>query len=142
MSENESAAIKGLKGNRWVMSPSELAELPQLPKHLVVIGSGPASIDLAKKYAGQGVPVTLLEDDPDLSAAAGSSASMDLSSELTKLGVKVRTGAKIIEIGDLGEAASVEFREGLNAVARIFADVVVAPDVNDSDEAAPGTAQA
>lgn len=128
MTEPEVAPIPGLVGNRWVMTPDQLAELPQLPKHLVVIGSGPESIAVARKYAGQGVPVTLLEGEPGLAAASDPSESMTLSSDLTKQGVKVRTGAKIIELGDLGEAASVEFREGLNSVARIFADVVVVPD--------------
>jgi len=132
MTETEPTNVVDLSGNRWVMTPSQLAELPQLPKHLVVIGSGPASIDLAKKYAGQGVPVTLLEAEPSLAAAANPGESLTLSSDLTKQGVKVRTGAKIIELGDLGEAASVEFREGLNSVARIFADVVVAPDAADA----------
>jgi len=133
MTETEPASIPGLEGNRWVMTPSELEELPQLPKHLVVIGSGPDSIALAQKYAAQGVPVTLLESAPDLVAASNSSESMTLSSDLTKQGVKVRTGAKIKEIGDLGEAASVEFREGLNSVARIFADVVIAPELDLAD---------
>lgn len=133
MSESTSSspstpAISGLAGNRWVMSADDLAALPESPKHLVVLGSGQGEIELAKKYASQGVLVTLLEPARNLATTANANDSMTLASELTKAGVKVNNGVDIRAVSDLGEAAAIDYHEGLNSAARIFADAIVASD--------------
>ena len=83
---------------RHAMTPSEM------PKKLLVIGSGAIGIEFASFYNDMGVDVTVVEMMDRIVPVEDADVSAFLQKALTKQGITIRTGAKV-EILDNGAKA-------------------------------------
>ena len=124
--------IPGFKfdGNRVVDSTGALA-FAEIPRRLVVIGGGYIGIEIGTLYAKLGAHVTVVEALPSILTGTDPELGQLVARKLKKLGVEVVTGAKAkswvekgdravvtLEVGDKGEAATIDADKVLVAVGR------------------------
>jgi len=117
--------IPGLQEARpW--SNREGTTSKRVPARLVVLGGGPAGVELAQAWQALGSQVTLVEGERHVLPREEVFACEQVSDALTELGVDIRTGRKAAEArrdGDgvhvtLDDGATVEGDEVLVAVGR------------------------
>ena len=97
--------LPGLSGNPHVYFSTDMMELDQLPRKLVIIGGGYIGLEFASIYANFGSEVTVLQDgetflpreDPDIAAA--------IRALLEAQGITFRLGASIQSVGEDGTVA-------------------------------------
>src|SRR5690606_3039762 len=83
--------VPGLAESPW-LAPEDLFALESRPEHLVILGAGPAGIELAQAMARLGSRVTVLEPGQPLSGFDPELARIALL-QLRDEGVDIRTGA-------------------------------------------------
>jgi len=102
--------IPGLADTRF-LSSTELMELEELPKHLVVIGAGYVALELGQTFARLGSKVTILarsrllsHEDRDVSDA--------LTTYLRDEGIAVETGVRIEDVAGGPGAYQISIGDG------------------------------
>lgn len=111
-------AIPGLLGVPYLTDETALA-LPEIPRHLIVLGGGASGLELAQAFRRLGSDVTVLEAATPLAGADAEGAAAVLNA-LAREGVMVRSGVEIAKIGRaigrvqvvIATAAGVETIEG------------------------------
>ncbi|MBS0283805.1 MAG: dihydrolipoyl dehydrogenase [Proteobacteria bacterium] len=106
---------------RHAMTPAEM------PKKLLVIGSGAIGIEFASFYNDLGAEVTVVEMLDRIVPVEDADVSAFLEKALTKQGMKILTGAGIskIDTGANGVKATLKDKAGKESVAE-FSHVIVA----------------
>ncbi len=94
--KNRKAA--GTLGKTTLWTSNEAVSALEVPKKLVVLGSGAVGTEFAYTYRGLGADVTLIELLPNIVPAADPDLSVELAKLLTKAGVKIMTGTKVVAI--------------------------------------------
>jgi len=128
--------IPGLEPDgRFVLTSDEALELERLPASLAIVGGGIIGVEWASMMIDFGVEVTVLEAADRLLATEDEDVSREMAARLTKRGVRVLTGAKVlpetlkkresngageirIEAERVGERVAVEAEALLVAVGR------------------------
>jgi glutathione reductase (NADPH) len=100
-------------------------EDPHLPRDVVFIGGGVIALEFSHVYARAGARVTILEMLPQLLPAADADAAAQLRAATERLGIVVRTGAKVTRIDRAGRGLRVDFAEDGGAESSIEAEIVV-----------------
>jgi pyruvate/2-oxoglutarate dehydrogenase complex dihydrolipoamide dehydrogenase (E3) component len=111
-------AIPGLLGVPYLTDETVVA-LPEIPRHLIVLGAGPSGLELAQAFRRLGSDVTVIEAVAPLAGADPESAAVVLNA-LAREGITLRTGVEIAKVGraiarvqvTIGTAAGVETIEG------------------------------
>lgn len=78
-----------------VITSDEALELKEIPKSLIVVGSGAVGSEFASLYHSFGSQVTLIEALPRLIPLEDEDMSRELEKAFTKRGIAVRTGASV-----------------------------------------------
>ncbi len=106
---------------RHAMTPAEM------PKKLLVIGSGAIGIEFASFYNDLGAEVTVVEMLDRIVPVEDADVSAFLEKALTKQGMKIMTGAGIakLDAGASGVKATLKDKAGKESVAE-FSHVIVA----------------
>lgn len=99
--------IKGLKDNPYVYISDTMLALKELPKRLVIIGSGYIGIEFASIYRHFGSEVTMLQDSDRFLPREDGEIADAVRAQLTKQGIQVLTGAKVEEVADKDGYAAV-----------------------------------
>ena len=94
--KNRKAA--GTLGKTTLWTSNEAVSALEVPKKLVVLGSGAVGTEFAYTYRGLGADVTLIELLPNIVPAADPDLSVELAKLLTKSGVKIMTNTKVVAI--------------------------------------------
>ncbi len=94
--KNRKAA--GTLGTTTLWTSNEAVSSLQVPKKLVVLGSGAVGTEFAYTYRGLGADVTLIELLPNIVPAADPDLTNELAKLLTKAGVQIMTGTKVVAI--------------------------------------------
>ncbi len=94
--KNRKAA--GTLGKTTLWTSNEAVSALEVPKKLVVLGSGAVGTEFAYTYRGLGADVTLIELLPNIVPAADPDLTNELAKLLTKAGVKIMTGTKVVAI--------------------------------------------
>lgn len=81
-----------------VYTSKELMAAPQLPQSLIILGGGVIGIEFATLMSTLGVEVTVLEGLDRILASVDGEMAEALKGHLMEAGVKIVTGAKIMEI--------------------------------------------
>jgi dihydrolipoamide dehydrogenase len=102
------------RDGKRVITSDEALELPEIPKSLVVIGSGAVGSEFASIYNSFGTKVTLLEALPRLVPNEDAEVSAELAKAFKKHGIDARAGVKVTgaEVGKDRVAVSVEGGDG------------------------------
>jgi dihydrolipoamide dehydrogenase len=81
-----------------VMSSNGAVRREQAPKSLIVIGAGAVGVEFADVYRAYGTDVTILEALPRILPIEDEEVSAQLARSLTRRGITVLTGAKVVSV--------------------------------------------
>ncbi len=96
--EVKSRKAAGTLGKTTLWTSNEAVSALEVPKKLVVLGSGAVGTEFAYTYRGLGADVTLIELMPNIVPAADPDLTAELAKLLTKAGVKIMTSTKVVAI--------------------------------------------
>ena len=89
--------IDGLAGTPYLDNRTVFA-LREQPTHLLVLGGGPIGVELAQAFRRLGSEVTVVEALPTVLAREEPDAARALTAVLTREGVTLRTGTKVVRV--------------------------------------------
>ena len=91
-------------GHEYCIDSTGALALPTLPSSMVVMGGGVIGLELACAFAAFGTQVTVVEMLPELLPREQKEAVRLLTKEMKKLGMVLKTGAKMLRIEKNGES--------------------------------------
>ena len=100
---------------------------PEMPKKLLVIGSGAIGIEFASFYNDMGADVTVVEMLDRIVPVEDADVSAFLEKSLTKQGMTIRTGAALeeLKVSDKGVTAKIKGKDGKTETGE-YSHVIVA----------------
>jgi pyruvate/2-oxoglutarate dehydrogenase complex dihydrolipoamide dehydrogenase (E3) component len=104
-------AIPGLADSRHLVSSTELTRTANLPERLVVIGGGYLGLEFASIYRHFGTHVTVIEAASRLLPGEDGDIAEAVTEILAGDGIRVITGAKVIEVRDDGAVSTVAYEK-------------------------------
>jgi dihydrolipoamide dehydrogenase len=105
-----------------VLSSTGAVSREQAPKSLVIVGAGAVGVEFADIYSAYGTAVTVLEALPRILPIEDEEVSAQLTRNLTRRGIALRTGAKVSAVTAGGAGVVVETDGGrLEADALLMA---------------------
>jgi len=103
----------------------EALTLPQLPKSMVVMGSGAIGSEFAYFYASMGTQVTIVEYLPNLVPVEDEEISSHLARAFRKKGIKVMTSASVEQVDTAGELCKVTIKDTKEKITEIECEIVL-----------------
>ena len=91
---------------------AEALSSQDLPRHLIVMGAGPAGCELTQIYAAFGSQVTLIEAEPQLLPDEAPFAGDTLSDALRRTGADVRLGSPVVKAAPLDKGLALILADG------------------------------
>lgn len=88
----------------------EALTLPQLPKSMLVVGSGAIGSEFANFYATMGTQVTLVEFMPNIVPVEDEEVSKQLERSFKKMGIKVLTSSSVEKVEVKGDLCKVTIK--------------------------------
>jgi len=85
-------------GKQGVMTTNEILQLSELPNSLLIVGGGVVGVEFATIFAGLGIRVVLVEEEPCLLPGEDSEISISLKGILEKSGIEVFTDSTLTGI--------------------------------------------
>lgn len=108
-----------------VIGYREALTLPNLPKSMVVMGSGAIGSEFAYFYASMGTAVTIVEYLPNLVPIEDEEISGLLGRAFRKAGIKVITSASVEHVDTSGDGCKVTIKDSKEKITEIECDVVL-----------------
>lgn len=102
----------------------EALVLPQLPKSMVIIGSGAIGSEFAYFYAAMGTKVTLVEMLPNIVPVEDEEVSKQLAKSFAKIGIDVRTEVSVQSVDTSGAGCKVKLKDK-NGESAVECDIVL-----------------
>jgi dihydrolipoamide dehydrogenase len=92
----------------------EALVLPELPKSMIVVGSGAIGVEFAYFYKSMGVEVTIVEFMPNIVPVEDADVSKQLERSLKKQGIKIKTNSSVESVDTSGKLckATVKTKKG------------------------------
>ena len=91
-----------------IITSTEALKLPEVPKHLVIIGGGVIGIELGQVYLRLGAQVSVVEYMDRIIPGMDSSLSKELTKVLKKQGMKFYVSHKVKSVERNGDAVTVQ----------------------------------
>ena len=91
---------------------AEALSSPDLPRHLIVMGAGPAGCELAQIYAAFGSQVTLIEAEPQVLPDEAPFTGEILSDALRRAGADLRLGSPVVKAAPLEKGLALVLADG------------------------------
>ncbi|HYX20334.1 MAG TPA: dihydrolipoyl dehydrogenase [Thermoanaerobaculia bacterium] len=90
--------------DKWILSSTSMLELAEIPKSLVVIGSGAVGVEFASMYARFGSKVTIVEVLPRIVPVEDEEISRELAASFKRQGIAVYPETRVERLtrGDAG----------------------------------------
>ncbi|MFT5338132.1 MAG: dihydrolipoamide dehydrogenase [Luteibaculaceae bacterium] len=112
------------KDGKKIIGYREALVLPEVPKKMLVVGSGAIGTEFAYFYNAMGAEVTLVEYLPNITPVEDEEVSKTLEKSLKKQGIKVMTNASVEKVDTSGNGcvATVKTAKGEQTIE---ADVVL-----------------
>jgi dihydrolipoamide dehydrogenase len=108
---SEAKSLPGFSfDERTILSNIGVLDLTQIPKSMLIVGSGAVGVEFASIYAGFGTKVTLIEVLPNILPIEDEEISKELKRVFTKKGIEVYTKAKLESAKQAGEGMEVTFQ--------------------------------
>lgn len=97
-----------------VIGYREAMVLPQLPKSMIVVGSGAIGVEFAYFYNSMGTKVTIVEFMPRIVPVEDEDVSKELEKNFKKNGIEIMTSAEVTKVDGSGNGvkATVKTKEG------------------------------
>jgi pyruvate/2-oxoglutarate dehydrogenase complex dihydrolipoamide dehydrogenase (E3) component len=91
---------------------AEALSSPDLPRHLIVMGAGPAGCELAQIYAAFGSQVTLIETEPQVLPDEAPFTGEIVSDALRRTGADLRLGSPVVKAAPLDKGLALILADG------------------------------
>ena len=91
---------------------AEALSSPDLPRHLIVMGAGPAGCELAQIYAAFGSQVTLIEAEPQVLPDEAPFTGEILPDALRRTGADLRLGSPVVKAAPLDNGLALVLADG------------------------------
>ena len=85
---------------------------PEMPKSLLVVGSGAIGIEFASFYQAMGVDVTVVEIVDQIMPVEDAEIAKIAQKQLEKRGLKIKTGAKVTALKKSGDSVTATIEQG------------------------------
>jgi dihydrolipoamide dehydrogenase len=92
-----------------IITSTEALNLPEVPKHLILIGGGVIGLELGSVYARLGGKVSVIEYMDSLIPTMDKQLGKELQKSLTKIGMEFYLGHKVTGASVAGEEVTVTF---------------------------------
>lgn len=120
---------------KYIIGYREALNLPELPKSMVVIGSGAIGSELAFFYKSLGVDITLIEFLPEILPLEDEEVSKQIARSFKKMGMKILTNTSVDKV-EVNEQKCIINYTDKKASNIIEADIVlsavgVVPNIED-----------
>jgi dihydrolipoamide dehydrogenase len=106
---SDARMLPGYTADDTIMTNIEILKTAEMPKSLVVVGSGAVGVEFASVFKSFGAEVTILEALPRVVNAEDEDISKELLRLYKKRGIDVHVGAKVDKIEKNAEGALVHF---------------------------------
>lgn len=110
---------------KHVIGYREALTLPELPKSMVVMGSGAIGSELAYFYSTMGTQVTIVEYMPRLVPVEDDDVAAQLARCFRKHGIKTMTGAAVEKVEIVDNQCVVTVKDSKEKVTELTCDVVL-----------------
>ncbi|WP_107942178.1 dihydrolipoyl dehydrogenase [Metasolibacillus fluoroglycofenilyticus] len=111
-----------------VLSSDQLLSLHELPKSIVIVGSGVIGIEFATFFSQLNIPVTIVEKEETILGAVDSEIAQHLKQSLTRKGVQFKTGCEVLfnQIEESENEVTLKLRQGAEILEEKAQYVLVA----------------
>lgn len=109
--------IPGAVESQRVHYSTEVLELPQLPKRLLVVGSGFIGLEFAAYYAAFGTQVEVYQFDDSWIPSEDNDIAQAVLESLEQQGIKIHFNTVVTQFQDLEAGVRVEFKRNNNSTA-------------------------
>lgn len=110
---------------KHVIGYREALTLPELPKSMVVMGSGAIGSELAYFYSTMGTQVTIVEYMPRLVPVEDDDVAAQLARCFRKHGIKTMTGAAVEKVEIVDNQCVVTVKDSKDKITELTCDVVL-----------------
>ncbi|MFT4024414.1 MAG: dihydrolipoyl dehydrogenase [Flavihumibacter sp.] len=107
-----------------VIGYREAMVLPQLPKTMIVVGSGAIGVEFAYFYNAMGTKVTIVEFMPKIVPVEDDDISKELEKQYKKLGIEIMTNANVESVDTSGSGVKAKVKTASGEVT-LEADVLL-----------------
>ncbi|HTQ86909.1 MAG TPA: dihydrolipoyl dehydrogenase [Candidatus Binatia bacterium] len=109
---SDARSLPGIEiDGKVVLTNREILSLPEIPKSLVIVGSGAVGSEFASIYNSFGTQVTVLEMLPRIVPLEDEEVSAELAKALKKRGIRIETGAKVESLKKDAKCATVTYQD-------------------------------
>ena len=111
--------------HRRVITSDEAIHLKEVPKALVIMGSGAVGVEFASIYRRFGSEVTIIELLPRLVPVEDEAVSAELEKSFKKQGIKSLTGTKVTKAAATAAGVDLEAQTPDGKTAKLAADILL-----------------
>ncbi|HEY1011658.1 MAG TPA: dihydrolipoyl dehydrogenase [Herpetosiphonaceae bacterium] len=108
-----------------IISSTGALSLPEVPRHLAIIGAGAIGCEFASMYRAFGAQVSLIEMLPRIVPAEDEEISAELEKEFKKRGIKIYTGAKTTGVAKREDGLTVAIEGSDGKAVELDADYLL-----------------
>jgi dihydrolipoamide dehydrogenase len=108
-SGSEARMLPGLEPDSRILTNVEVLDLNQIPKSMIIVGSGAVGVEFASIYRTFDADVTILEMLPRLVPLEDEEISKELGRAYRKRGIKFHVGAAVSKVERTQDGVAVEF---------------------------------
>ena len=108
-----------------IITSDEAINLREVPKSIVILGSGAVGVEFASIFRRFGSDVTIIELLPRLVPVEDEAISAELQKSFRKQGIKIHTGTKVTKAAASASGVDVEAQLPDGSVERISADYLL-----------------
>ncbi|MGA3210741.1 MAG: dihydrolipoyl dehydrogenase [Terriglobales bacterium] len=106
---SEARMLPGLEPDSRILTNIEILSLDQIPKSLIIVGSGAVGVEFASIYRSFNAEVTILEMLPRLVPVEDEEVSKELARAFRKRGIDFHTSANVGKVERTKDGVAVEF---------------------------------
>lgn len=123
---SEARSLPGVEiDGKVVLTNREILLLPEIPKSMVVVGSGAVGVEFASIFRTFGTEVTILEMLPRIVPLEDEEISPELDKSFKKKGIRIETEAKVEGVKKDANGATVTFKDKTGKSQTISAEKVL-----------------
>jgi dihydrolipoyl dehydrogenase len=120
---SEAKMLPGLTpDSKTILTNKEILDLKEIPKSMVVIGSGAVGVEFASIFHRFGTQVTIIEMLPRIVPVEDEEISAELEKAFRKQGIIVHTQAKVQKVTKGTKGVSVEFTDAQGKSQKLDAE--------------------
>src|SRR5687767_6451569 len=119
-------SVPGIEIDRKrIITSDEAIHLKELPKSLVILGSGAVGVEFASIFRRFGSDVTIIELLPRLVPVEDEAVSAELEKSFKKQGIKSLTGTKVTKTGVTAKGVDIEAQTPDGKTQKLEADILL-----------------